>query len=161
MYNVDYEILVKILLPWLVRKPRFVALLSVLFSPFSGMWLQFIQFKDFVQLQLNCTGQVIYLERLLNLMFNNGEAGIEIRDGEHTDKLYLSNKNEGYEAVYLHNKAESYDAFYLQNSNEFTSDCDFYVCVPGSIYDTINIERLRAVVNKYKIADKTFNIISI
>ncbi len=161
MYKIDFRILIQMLIPSLIKKPRLTALLVVLFFPFKLIWDKFTTFRKFTQLQLNCTGQVIYLERLLNLMFNNGNSGITIVDGSFTIRFYLSNKNEGFEAVYFTNKSEDIEAIYLQNKSDFFYDFDFLVQIPTSINLTeLDKNRLIAIVQKYAIAGKTFNIIS-
>ncbi len=160
MYKIDFEILIQMLIPSLIRKPKLTALLVVLFFPFKLIWDVFIDFRESVLLQLNCTGQVIYLERLLNIMFNNGNEGIVIVDGSFSAQFYLSNKLEGFEAVYFSNKSENLEANYLQNKSEFIYDFDFLVKVPTSINLTeLDKNRLIAIVKKYAIAGKTFNVI--
>ncbi len=163
MYNVDFKTFIQILIPNLIRKTKLIALLTVLFYPFVVIFDKFKAVREFVLLQINCTGQVIYLERLLNIIFGDGVNTITITDGSFTIPFFLANKEESY-VVYFHNKEELYQPVYLQNKEEYSSDVDFIINIPTERYNYLLthdlLERLKAIVNRYKIEGKTFLIIN-
>jgi len=162
MYNIDFKIFIQILIPNLIRKTKLIALLTVLFYPFVLIFDKFKAFREFALLQINCTGQVIYLERLLNIIFGDGINDITITDGSFTIPFFLANKNEGYIPIYVNNRGELFDTIYFRNKVEYNEDVDFIVNIPATLYNYLLqnnlLDRLKAIVERYKIAGKTFII---
>lgn len=136
---------------------------------------------------LKHNGQVIYLEKVLNDLFDDGLRRIYITDGDFANRTLLFWRYEGETAIEVYwrwkfgiyatnDKVQHNGRIWLcmmPTSDEpgtsmdwqdegairmwlTNGGIDFYVMVPiGLIYD---VERMKALVNKYKLADKTYLI---
>ena len=157
MFNVDFNHIASLLLPSFLRTDKLLSFLKMLISPVKALYLQFFDFRNKELYLLKFTGQVIYLEKLLNDKFQ-GSNLIYITDGYFTDPFYLFNKAEGFSPVYLQNKSEAGDIQYLINIKEYASDFDFIVNVPASVYDIIDVNEMTAYINMYKLVSKYYKI---
>ena len=102
----------------------------------------------------------LYLLRvLLNDKFDNTERRIYITDADNLPLPYLFNKIEENEPIYIFNKSEVETPLYLYNNQEYITDNDFTVVLPiGLSYD---LNYLKSLINKFKIAGVRYNIIEL
>ena len=167
MFNVDFNNIVELLLPPFLRKTKIIAWLKALVKPLIDLYTTFMAYRQSVIYLLSFTGQVIYLEKLLNDTYNNGTSGIIIVDGNTLDFPYLFNKSEGVVDIYLYNLSENEDPFYLYNKSEFGTQIDFIVKVPALLYSQLQLNNnqglnnMTALITKYKLAGKRFIIQSL
>jgi hypothetical protein len=105
------------------------------------------------------TGQVVYLEHILNDRFDAALRRIYIEDGNLLPlPPYLYNKIE-QRPLDLHNKSEaSPHKIYLYNKQEYLTSLDFIVFVPTAILTTELELRIKAIVKRYKLAGKRFAV---
>lgn len=139
-------------------KPRILAFLKAILKPVQLLEDNFVALVSKSRREANFTGQVIYLEHLLNDKFDPTQRRIYIDDGqENILPPFVFNKIED-RPNYLYNKSENKPKFYLYNKSEFFTSADFVVFVPSSILTAslqIEIERQ---VNYYKQAGKIFEV---
>jgi len=103
------------------------------------------------------SGQVVYLEHILNYYFDDVNQGIYITDSTTVEEpTILYNENEGNEKTYLYNDAENDYETYLFNKTELQAWPNFVVNIPSTV--TFNEQQLRALVNRFKLAGKNYII---
>ncbi len=156
-YSYDSKLLAQMQLPVFLRKPKITAIFEALLKPVMNLSGMFNKLRWESNAELYCTGQTMWLEKRLNELFN-GETKIYISDGVFRQPLYLSNKREGYPPVYLGGKNKQ---VYLRNLSESTTETDFYVNIPASLYNSFSDEtkiRFEAIIRKYKLLYVNFSI---
>lgn len=184
MYNLDLKHIIQLLLPPFMRQTKITTWLNCLIAPLLDIYGWFLDFRTATLQKLSFTGQVIYLEKLLNDTYNGGQPGIYISDVEDLDQVYVGNRIENA-PIYIGNIEEYvlqsdgsyqdiYDyspPIYIGNETEFTSQYDFIIHVPSSanvlyakVLNTTNANALneaRALVDTYKLAGKNYTFITI
>lgn len=161
MFSIDYNILIQLVLPFSLRKARIIAILKSFINPVELIYNEFITYRLASLKRLNYSGQVIYLEKLLNDYFNT--SGIYIEDTADIEYTYLSTKNEG-DVLYLSTKAENNAPVYLATQSELESNYQFIVKIPSVLYanlGTSGLSRMRSLIDLYRISGKKFEIHSI
>lgn len=150
MFNIDYNQLALSWIQWFLRKPRTSAWIKVFFKPLVWLYLIFRAFRKRILFKLNHNGQVIYLEHLLNAVFNQGlpaytdgiATGIYIGDGQVFDnRPYIYSKSENSaEENRIMSKTESapssvdYPPIILYSKTELSAmNWDFSINVPIAI----------------------------
>jgi hypothetical protein len=152
MFNVDFIQLANSWLPWFIRKPKMKAWIIVLLKPLIWLYLIFYAVRKRILFKLYHNGQVIYIEHLLNAVFNNNAPayidgipnGIYIGDGqifENRPYIYAKSENSEEENRVMA-KSESepditeYPPIILYTKSEFSlMNWDFSINVPIAIGD--------------------------
>jgi hypothetical protein len=152
LFDIDYNALVKLLIPKQLRNTKMVSWLTALINPVQYIYNAFMAQRYDNLYILNHSSQVIYLQAVLNDMFDNTLRRIQVTDPQYKDPLYIYTNSE-IKPVYLYTDSES-NPIYLYTDIETTAGDDFIVDVPGVIaYDYIYmhalIERFR-LPSKYK-----------
>lgn len=120
MYNVDWDLLAKHMLPWFKRKQRFMDWLHVCLYPVKMLHSQFLTYRDETLYKLSITSQIMYLEKLLNDRFNQGlpsrgpSVNVGLYDGPETG-IYISMPQNTIYPLYVWNKIEQRPKTYLYN----------------------------------------------
>lgn len=128
-----------------------------LIQPLIELYAIFSSYRIQALYTLSFTGQVIYLEKLLNDTFNNGGTEIFIEDGILKIAPFLFNTAEDADPFYVFNTAETNEAnLYLYNTAEYTGNLDFIVKVPTALVFDEN--QMKSLINKYKLAGKNYTI---
>lgn len=161
LYEIDWERLAGLLLPIRLRQPRTLALLRVMLRPVQVAHSAFMRWKAATEYRLNHSGQVAYLEKVLNdtwgLDYDPADhaatQSIIILDGEQLERAYLHQAAEDL-PLYLDDPAAP---VYLFRESEYLAEySDFIVLVPqGIVFDEA---RMRAVIDFYKLAGKRYKI---
>ena len=110
--------------------------------------------------------QTIVFERFLNMLFDNINRGIYIENIlSNFETLYLYRKGEQPSVgddIYLYNRVESIPPTgtqeYLFNKSEIELSVDFIVKIPSSVYPSLNLEQIKAIVDQYKSVGTTYRI---
>jgi hypothetical protein len=129
-----------------------------LFVPFQNIRLDFLDFVSAKRYDLTRTAQVIMLEDLLNNEFDNVNRQIYIGDANLLAYtfLYMYQENQPATAFFMDTEIPPNVPPSLYLNEEYDQGYDFIVFVPtGLLYDE---EKLRALVNKYKLAGKRYII---
>lgn len=183
MFNLNFQRLVALLLPWFLRTITHVSWLNALVQPLVEDWQSFLTWKDEMIYEAYMTGQVINLEMLLNDKFNGGlnawnwdstnyvyvpntPNAIYILDfATALPVVYLWNAIEQRPPLYIYNNAEAHTPpLYLYNQTEYDSQADFVIMVPYAVADvTTNalfVAQVKGWVNKYKMAGARYQIVN-
>jgi len=105
--------------------------------------------------ELKYNGQIIYLQRRLNNVFDNTLRRIYIANVAAIPVQYAY-RNTEFQDNYVYRISESAsNNFYLGRISEIGSNqYDFIVFVPAAL--TYNIDQMNATINRYKLIDKDF-----
>jgi hypothetical protein len=131
--------------------------LMFLLAPAIRIYNELVDFFNDVRYRMSFNGQVMYLEKLLNTVFDPSDEQIFIEDGPITE-TYIFNENELNEETYLYNEVESPESeVYLYNEDESLGDeVGFVIHVPAAL--DVNEPQLMALVNGYKLAGMSYSI---
>ena len=125
---------------------------------FQSIRIRFLDFVSAKRYDLSRTAQVIMLEDLLNNEFDNVNRQIYIGDANLLAYtfLYMYQENQPSTAFYMDTEIPPGVAQPLYLNEEYDQGYDFIVYVPtGLLYDQ---QKLKALVNKYKLAGKRYII---
>jgi hypothetical protein len=147
------------LLPTFLRGQRTKDYMKSLLKPLQDFNDDFVVYVNETFYLTSFTGQVIYLEHILNDLYDDIDRLIFISDGNLLPlPPYIYNKIEA-RPRYIYNKSEaSPNKTYLYNKDEYHTSLDFIVNVPVGIYDAALDTKIRAIVRRYKLAGKRFSI---
>lgn len=162
--------IISLLLAPVFRKTKVVSLLRELFGydqygvPSDGIALvgeELIEYRSAINSELPYTGQVLSLEHLLSQERPGYvQADVEIEDADRTAKTYLHNYGEAFNTVYLSNYDEpDSEPLYFMNHEEYNIETDFIVRVLMNNVGSEYKKRMRATIDKFKIAGKTYEIL--
>lgn len=163
MFNINFNILVEQLTPSFLRYPKMLAWVKCLVVPVNYLYLELQSYRLVTLKKIEYTGQIIYLEKLLNDAYITIDTPypIFIEDVANIEYFYLSNKIEGLPPVCISNKDENNTPVYIGNATEYITNCEFIVKIPQFVYDaltTADLNQMKTLINFYKIAGKRFII---
>ena len=155
MFQLDYQRLIAMLLPFSLRKEIMLAWLNTLLSPVKGLYIDFLKYRNQANYKMEHNGQVVYLQKVLNDRFDPDDKRIRIRDGSKYDSVYVFRANE--------NKVQYLNKIYLYDHLSYgDTGADFQVYVPADIpiweKSSLKVE-LRSLLNYYKLAGKRYKLI--
>jgi hypothetical protein len=172
IYDIDFYELSKQLLPVRLRKSKLLAWMRAMVAGVKQIFTEFKAFRgaetgalqsNSVLYDLAHNGQVCYVEAALNDVFDALSRGIYITDGEFDDPLYVYLEAE-LKPVWapLESETPGLEPLWLYTDAEVDSTgADFIVHVPsavalGAVYD---LDRLKAIVNHYKLPGKRYSVV--
>ena len=168
IYDIDYTAsgLPNTLLPVRRRQPMIVAFLVGLVSPVAYVQGLLQAFRTQTLYVLSHGPQVCHIQGALNDVFDNTERRIYISDGINHIPNYLYQQDE-LKPVYLAQQSEVGSTDYVspdylyQLSETDAGGANFVVNVPTVVageagYD---VNYLIAIVNKYKLPNKSFTVV--
>ncbi len=143
-------------LPYILRKPKILAFVGCLFAPFQNCIYLLLNFIQTTRYNLKITGQTIVLQNFLNDKIDFIQRRIIIEHPLITEN-YIWKKIENQNPDFVPFKSEPYDAFFVKYKNEnLTGVVDFVVKIPADI--SLQIPKIKALVEAYKLAGKTYQI---
>ena len=167
VFDVDYNVLVKQLLPVRLRQSKMIAWLKCLVAPVKWLYDLFKTFRNNNLYLLAHDSQVCYQEAALNDTFDPINRGIYISDGVYVDPVYVYLIPE-LKPVFIDLASEvgtsvipAPDPVPLYLDMEIYAGLGAYtfiVNVPVAI--TFDMARLRALVDLYKLPGKKYNVVT-
>lgn len=155
MITIDLQNIIDNTTPPRLRSVQWNETINALQSFQKKLLNELYQIEAKKKYEMAFTGQVIYLEKLLNDKFNNSGTEIYITDRVISSRFYLHNKNEAKPPVYLYNQSEGEDPLYLFNDVEYQHG--FIIHVPSGL--VTNWNEFKWWVDKYKLKSKEYTII--
>lgn len=158
LFDVDYNTLIKLLIPKQLRNAKMVSWLTVLINPVQYIYNAFMTQRYDNLYIVNHSSQVAYIQAVLNDTFDNTLRRIRILDPTYLDPIYIYLGNE-LKPEYVYTDAEA-QTTYLYTDKETISNYDFIVQVPVAIiYDLVY---MKALINKFRLVSKyNFAIVNI
>lgn len=162
--NIDFDRLVGLLTPTILRRAKMLAFLRILVAPLKRIHYDFLQKRNARNgdlYRLNHNGQVCYLRKMLNDNFDPEKRRIRILDGNLFKAKYIYTEGE-QKPVFL-------GTMYLNRNVDYADKgVDFIVKIPLEVWqlhksETVQIgeERFYAIeafVDYYKLAGKRYII---
>ncbi|CAA0260776.1 hypothetical protein R8G64_13105 [Tenacibaculum maritimum] len=159
-FNVNFNRLIGLLTPVILRKPKMISWLQVLVSPIASLHYKFQQKRELDLYKLAHNGQVCYLRKVLNDAFDPSKRRIEITDGSRFTPQYIYTEAEE-KPTYL-------GEMYLRDESVYEdTGVDFIVLLPFEIWEEhktkirvgeyrfYDIER---IIDFYRLASKRYKI---
>ena len=154
MFNINFDILLKLLLPVSLRQPITEAWLKALLKPLKQLYNTFSTYRTKQLLALSYTGQTMYLKKLLNDNFDNARR-FHIHDATDT-RLYLCNDPDLTKRLtYEHDDA---DEVFFYNPEHDANYVDFNIHGPNDILLMPSHADVENYINRYKLAGKSYDI---
>ena len=149
--------------PGVLRKNKFLSYLNVMLEPVNSIYYWLKDYRDLIAYETSITGQVIYLEKLLNDRFSpQAAAPIYITDENYTENAYAFTKAEGIIDSYDFTYAEANgDYFFIKDEAVFNN---FIVNIPQTTYNLLIannnklLNQLKATLNRYKMTGSIYKI---
>lgn len=145
------------MLPPEKRKPVRIAWLFRLMAWYRKIYAEFLVLQESLDAESKVTGQVIVLESHLADVFG-GEITITHNDIRAEGAFVSSSDDADGGFAVVEDSEESFGGVFIQEGTEDTS-YNFNVSVPAAL--AVDTDRLRAIINKYKITGSTYEIVTI
>ncbi|KIO75942.1 hypothetical protein TH53_17935 [Pedobacter lusitanus] len=150
-YKIDFKKLTVLILPTFLRQNLMVSYIQALVTPVSMLYQLWYTRREDNLYKLAHNGQVCYLRKALNDLFDN-----ELR------RIYIDNGNR-FKRTYIYTRAENRPRYlkrlFLQPSTSFAdTGADFKVMLPAELNIPANYYQLNALVDFYKLASKRYTI---
>lgn len=157
IYIIDYNKLLVWLLPTFLRRVKLSKWLKVLLHPITILYNDFLKYRKRVNYKLSHNSQVCYLQKVLNDSFDTEQKRIYIKNGLFIQALYVYSPQENL-PVYI-------DTQYIYSDEDLIGrQDDFIVLVPSQLKPSNPIalegflNDMKALINEYKLASKTYSI---
>ncbi|MCT4698091.1 hypothetical protein [Tenacibaculum haliotis] len=150
-YSIDFYKWAVLLLITRLRKPKMIAFTKSLVAPIVNLHYEFLQRKTADEFIINHNGQVCYLRKALNDVFDADLRRIEIGDGNQFDRQYIYTQSE-QKPVFL-------GKMFLRDRTDYAdTGVDFIVYVPNTIVLSRKVE-LDKWIHIFKKGVKRYKII--
>lgn len=147
------------LLPRRYRKPSMWLWLYSLVYPLESLYNSFLSFRVEMIKKVSFSGQVVYLEHVLNDIFDPTGRGIYISDGSPLANVYVYRVAESIDSIYVYNEAESDPSEDYLYNHDAVIRFDFIVNVPA--YVAFDTNYLKGWIECYKQVGKTYDVVII
>ena len=152
--------------PTRYKKIKQLAFIGVVFKELETMYNKFLEERCEYLFLTSADGSTIKLEKLLNVLFNNNGDEIYITNQLleiNTLIAFIRGEDTGTDDNSIYQRGENPAAFggdqpYVYTKNEVSSTTNFIINIPSSLASVINIDALKALVDKYGFAYVTYKI---
>lgn len=158
IFNIDLnrEVANVLVVPW--RKTKFVQWLMCLIHPVNLLLTSFLRYRTATNYKLDHTAQVFSLEDVLNDAFDATQRRIYINDGIYTFPVWFYDRNDD-KPVYFFDRATDGPVRFYNRASLAQLDEDFTVVIPAALgLPEAEIIRLRALIDLYRLPDKTYTL---
>lgn len=154
-YNVDIYKLGAYLLPPFLRKKRMYAFLCVFLYPFYWLCKMFKDYRKTSLRKLNVNGQVAYIEKMLNDVFEFENREIYITDSDALKPNVADMYRDPSVTMTIYPES-SEEKLYLESGDESIKSEDYIVNVPSFLADKLEV--IKTIVEYNKPAGRTYKI---
>lgn len=167
-YNISFNTWLNNLVQWFDAGDKIMAWLRVLISPIKDIHTRFLAYRIIVNREASYNGQVMVLERMLNLQYYDVEAWASPGDVTAGGRIYIDHtldsipnqyvfyNNEGQEPLYIYNDSEGEPPEYVYYTSEYYSVVAFVVMVPVAL--TYDEDEMRARIDNVLQAGYNYTI---
>jgi hypothetical protein len=159
-YLLDFVLLIKRIIPPHLRKEKREAWLYALLKPLEQAHEDFLLFRDSINEDLSYNSQTMIFEYLLNKRFNDGGTEIYITNiANNAPPVYVGYLSEGGHSLYVGYLDEIGHNINIGYLDEYIdSEYEFIVNVPVAL--VFDMDEMHAVIKKYKLSGKRYNIVT-
>lgn len=157
-YLINFKRFALQLLPTFWRRPLIASLLYAGVSVLSNLHSRFIEFRSEKNYRLTHNGQVCYLRAVLNDTFDQTLRRITITETVEERKANQVYMRECDRPVFAHPRTSGRAWIINRRGYDGIAGYDFWINLPFTLQKEIDIKRLTAIVNNYKLASKRYAI---
>lgn len=164
VYQINWLLFVRFLLPIGLRRPRIQSILGALLTPITYLHQNFLTFRAESLYKVRHNSQIVYLENVLNDVFDPLLRRIVIQNAVFKNPIYFYEPEENKEVFFY--EPEDNQPVYFREPNEFVGDgVDFFVFVPPDLQPSngqlqLNLlTRMNGLINYYKLYSKNYSIV--
>lgn len=155
LYQIDYKKLVALLLPTMLRKPLILVLLQCATRGIGRKHSEFLSTRDDNLYRIGHTGQVCYLRTVLNDAFPERSCDFAIEDSSATSEWVYAMDEEVHPNNQLQITAAEPFVYLWSEDYVLLETTPFLVkCPPEVFTDSDGMDRVRHLVNNYKLLSK-------
>ena len=152
LYQIDYNRLILLMLPIRMRQPKTVAFIRACIAPVSRLHSVFSANRSANLYRLNTNGQVCYLRKTLNDYFSTRNKSFGIGDGTMSGKWMYAEKESTYGQLFIPKEPQGVTLWTVQVILSGTAN--FIVYIPDNLTGIDNLNRIKSIVNQFKIVSK-------
>lgn len=158
IYGVAFWAQFQTLIPWLIRKPKHLAWLQSMLAPLQTLNAALVAYVTKLRYESTATGQVIFIEKLLNDRFDNSLRRIALYDGTVQTSPTVFNTSEVWQTTTtIWNRTESgTTAPTVWNLVESHQQIDCYVVIPTALNP--KSDQIKALVSQYIMAGVRYKV---
>lgn len=154
-FDINFKVLAKLLIKKKWQQPKRMAGIYAILKPVISVYNAFIAFYNDCLYYLAHTSQVVFIEAVLNDMFDQGLRRIRVVDANIVLPKYLFTTAEN-KPMYLRKTSESAPTYLRLRTECFPNGVHFIVEVPVTlVYDQ---DAMKALVLKYCLPGRLFII---
>lgn len=156
VYDLKVKRMAMLLLPVGSRRPLLAAFVRSLVHGVASVHGDFMRWRETTGEDVVRTGQVCRLRSMLNDMFDDARRGIQIADPPDTgrDGLTVKLRSEG---EWIRVPARPEAVVLEQRGFGGIRSVDFEIRIPGRLRGQMDMDRLAAVVDKYKLCSRRWS----
>lgn len=162
LFQIDYRRLVLLLLPTFLRRSRLYAFLTAMVFGIEELHRHFTRQRDANLLRCRRNGQVCYLRALLNDELDPVQRRITLDDASQPGEwVMIFDENASYQTLIQSEPGKESKAVHiLYDEGAILENTSFFtVTVPWNVKMEDSTNRLRSLLNEYKLLSKTYIII--
>lgn len=157
IFNIDFATFILQLLPSFLRRIRWHRWLLALTVPSQDLHAKFLQYRASTNYKLEHTPQVFSMENVLNDAFDPIQRRIYIQDGIYRSPVRFYDRSLN-SPVRFYDAADEEPVRFFDRESLLVLDVDFIVKIPITlVLPAADLLRLQALVDFYRLPDKTFN----
>lgn len=157
-YEINFKQLALLLLPTFLRRPIMGGVVYAVISPLNYIHTRFVLYQKDKDYRLIHNGQVCYLRTVLNDMFDPVARRITITDDAENSIGLILYEREEQKSVLIPERGTTAGMVVNRRGFGGVDGFDFWINIPFVLQDELNIKRLNAIVNSYKLASKRYQI---
>lgn len=146
IYIVSYREFKEQLLPLLLRKPKLLAWLQALISPFVSLYDEFFAFKEKAIFKTEHNAAITLLQKMLNDGYDDVERRIYINNAEITSTQHYYDKGLG-DPLEFYDKGKGDPQWFFNKEVFNVYRSDFTVFLPGAIRPVNNEDEERLIID--------------
>lgn len=162
--DIHFKELLRKILPSFLRTPTRILWLETLASPLEKLFEEFKDYRKKKEFEARMTGQTLLLQEYLNRSLDAEQRRILIKHRQDAGRYLPRQADKGYEKIYFllleekdQDSLKGLDPYFhlrIDENHSAFSDVDFLVCLPNES----DAQKAKIIINRYKIAGKSFTI---
>lgn len=150
IFNIEFDVLVEILLPTRLRRAKMKAFINALITPVKTLYNKFKRNREENVYELTHTAQVYSIEAVLNDRFDTAMRRVRVKDGIRIHPFWAGNDAD-FNSEYAGNDGDA-DLSYAPHDAALLEGYDAVIEVPAFI--SFDMDEMKALIDFYRLAGK-------